>query len=106
MDATATITDSGIFAITVDLTDGSYPPGTYTTAITLTAQEHVYPQAWEAFPRIIPVQAEVPERFSAVITPPSIFAKLPITDAAPVAVPFTLQNTGLWPATWSVEDWS
>jgi len=101
--ATATITDSGTFAITVDLADGSHPPGIYTTAITLTAQEHVYPQAWEAFPRIIPVQAEVPERFSAVITPPSIFAMLPISDAAPVAVPFTLENTGLSPATWSAE---
>jgi hypothetical protein len=100
---TATLTNGGTFAATVDLTDGSYPPGTYTTVITLTAHENVYPQAWEAFPTVIPVQAEVPDPFTAVITPPSIFAMLPISDAAPIALPFTLENTGLSPATWSAE---
>jgi len=101
--ATATVAERGAFNITVDLVAEGNPPGTYTTAITLTAQENVFPQAWEAFPTIIPVQAEVPEWFSAVISPPSIFAMVPVTDAAPIAVPLTLENTGISPATWSAE---
>jgi hypothetical protein len=100
---TATIAETGTFSVTVDLAAEGIPAGIYTTTVTLTAQENVFPQAWQAFPTIIPVQAEVPEWFSAVITPPSIFAMVPITNPAPIAVPFTLENTGISPATWSAE---
>ncbi len=97
----ATITETGIFTVAVNLTPDSTPIGIYTTAITLTA--NVFPQEWEAFPKIIPVQVEILELYSAVIEPPSIFVMTPITDAAPFTVPLTLQNTGLSPATWSAE---
>ncbi len=102
-----TIDDTGTFSVTVGLAADSAPPGIYTTAITLTAQEAFFSDpgrmGYNAFPRTIPVQVEVPERFTAAVDPPSIFAMLPITDAAPIAMPFTLQNTGLSPATWSAE---
>lgn len=105
--ATATITDTGAFTITVNLPADSTPPGTYTTTITLIGQENFFSDpgmmGYSAFPRILPVQVEAPERYTAVVTPPSIFAMLPITDAAPIAVPLTLENTGLSPATWSAE---
>jgi len=101
--ATATIQETGTFTATVNLVAGSTPPGTYTTTITLTGRENVFPQEWEAFPKVIPVQVEVPQWYSVVVDPPAVFAMIPITDAVPFTVPLTLENTGILSATWSAE---
>ncbi len=105
--ATATVAKSGAFTVTVNLSAEGNPSGVYTTTITLTGQENFFsePQRtqYSAFPRDILVEVAVPERYSAVIDPPAIFAMLPITDAAPINVPLTLQNAGLSPATWLAE---
>ena len=108
--ATAAITDTGTFTVTVNPVAGTTSPVTYTTAITLTGQENVFfdpenPERmdYSAFPKVIPVQVEVADRSWLVVTPPSISTMLPITDAAPITVPLTLENTGISPATWSAE---
>ena len=99
--STVTLSATDTFTAVVSLALDATVPATYTAAITLTAQEDLFPQTWEAFPTVIPVHVEVPERYSAVLDPPSIFAMLPITEAGPFSVPLTLQNTGISPATWS-----
>ena len=108
--ATAMVTETSTFTVAIDLSPDTTPPGSYTTAITLTAQEDFFFDPWypermgyNAFPKVIPVEVEVPERYSAVATPPSIFTMLPITDAAPIEVSLNVQNTGLSPATWVAE---
>lgn len=103
----ATISDADVFTVAINLPAESTLPGTYTTAITVTGQEHHFSDpgrmGYSAFPKVIPVEVEVIERYSAVVEPSSIFTMLPITDAAPIDVSLTLENTGLSPATWMTE---
>jgi hypothetical protein len=105
--ATAMVAESEIFTVTISLPAYSLPPGTYTTTITLNGQENFFTEpgkmAYNALPQIIPLQVQVVNRYSAVTDPSSIFTMLPITEAAPIAVPLTLQNTGISPATWLAE---
>jgi len=102
--ATAQVAESATFTVTISLPAYSLPAGTYTTTITLNGQENFFTEpgkmAYEALPQSIPVQVEVADRYTAVMDPPSISVMLPLTDAAPIAVPLTLQNTGISPATW------
>ncbi len=102
--ATAQVAESATFTATISLPAHSLPAGTYTTTITLNGQENFFTEpgrmAYEALPKVIAVQVEVADRYTAVVDPPSIFTMLPLTDAAPIAVPLTLQNTGISPATW------
>lgn len=104
---TTTIEETGRLTVTVDLAADVLPPGVYTTVMTLTGQENFFSNPermnYDAFPRVIPVQVEMPERYTALIEPPSVFSMTPITDAAPFVVPLMLQNAGLSPATWIAE---